>query len=412
MFPNVRERSKKGEYVGRTIENMILTGTQESSRTENRPSTSSDQTEAAAIEDTKGKAVESAILTGTQESSDHSSPANRKKAKQIVIDRQRNLRSVAFLADGKHVVGGGMQRKIRCWRVEDGQQVGKPMDAGDPVRNVAVSQDGKWVVSGTNIGLVAVWNAENHSKETEWKAHKDWVHAVDVSPDGTRVATGSDDGTLCVWYLSKPSTGSRLVLGPVKHDNTVIAVKFSPNGCLVATATWKRDSVRVYDSQNGHLLFQVPVNSTSNQSLAWASDSKQLFALSRDGNVHCLVVSAETTLSKWAIHSSDNPRCIALASNSRFIVASANSSVSFWDTATHEQIGSVIEHTHDIGSMAISTDYHLATAAGDRITVLNLCDVLPSPYFNDVSPLVSKARCTSWLPNHNPLFLLLATAAP
>ena len=164
----------------------------------------------------------------------------------------------------------------------------------------------------------------------------------------------------------------------------------------------------MYDSQNGRLLvvFPVQVGSTSNQSLAWASDSKELFALSRDGNVHCLDVSTGSTLSQWSIHSSDNPRCIALASNGTFIAVCANSSASFWDTTTHERIGSVIEHLHDIGSMAISTDYHLATAAGDRMTVLNLCDVLPSPYFDDVSPLVSKARCTSWLPNHNPLFLV------
>jgi len=44
-----------------------------------------------------------------------------------------------------------------------------------------------------------------------------------------------------------------------------------------------RDSVRVYDSQNGSLLveFPVEVNSPINQSLTWAS-----VALSRDGYIH------------------------------------------------------------------------------------------------------------------------------
>ena len=287
---------------------------------------------------------------------------------------------------------------------------GAPMNAGSFVRNTAVSQDGKWVVSGTTSGLVTVWNAESHSKVTEWGAHKDYLRAVDVSPDGTRIASGSDDCTLCVWSLS---TGKRL-RKPLKHDNWVAAVKFSPNGCLIAATIWHRD-VRVYDSQNGGLLvkFPVQVKSTSNQSLAWASDSKQLFALSRGGDIIYLDVSTGTTLLKWAIHGNDNPRCIALASNGTFIAVSAISSTSFWDTTTHEQIGSVIEHIqHEIASMAISTDYDLATAAGDRITVRNLCDVLPSPYFNDVSPLVSKVRCTSWLTSHNPLFFWPATAAP
>ena len=45
---------------------------------------------------------------------------------------------------------------------------------------------------------------------------------------------------------------------------------------LVATATWSRDSVRVYDSQNGRVLVEFPikVNSFMNQSLTWASDNK------------------------------------------------------------------------------------------------------------------------------------------
>ena len=258
------------------------------------------------------------------------------------------------------------------------------MVAGGDILNIAVSRDGKWVVSGTRIGLVTVWNAESYLKVTEWKAHNDAVGAIDVSPDGTRIATGSNDKTLCVWALS---TGKQL-LGPLEHVMEVVAAKFSPNGRLIATATWNRD-VRVYDSQNGGLLGEfgpvgLGVNSGLNQSLAWASDSKQLFALSRDGHVHCLDVFTGTTLLKWAIHSSDNARCIALAGNDTFIAVSANSSVSFWDTATREQIGSVIEHTHDIWSMAISSNYDVVIAGHNRITLRGLCHILPSRYFHHV----------------------------
>ena len=257
------------------------------------------------------------------------------------------------------------------------------MVAGGDILNIAVSRDGKWVVSGTRSGRVAVWNAESYLKVTEWKAHNAAVGAVDVSPDGTRIATGSNDETLCVWTLS---TGERL-LGPLEYDDWVVAVKFSPNGRLIATATW--NDVRVYaNSQNGRLLGEfgpVKIYSGLNQSLAWASDGKHLFALSRDGNVHCLDVCTWTTLSKWAIHSSDKAGCIALAGNGTFIAVSANSSVSFWDTATQKQIGPVIKHTNDIWCMAISSNYDLAMRS-NTITLLpgGLRDSLPSHYFDNV----------------------------
>ena len=355
MFSKASSSPKIGEYVGKTVERMILTGTRESSN-----------------------------------DSSSSSNIRQKEARLIKIDTTQFLYSVVFLADGKHVVSGGEERKIRRWRVENGEEVGTPMNAGGVVYNIAVSRDGKWLIGGTDSGWV-VWHAESHSKMIGFKGHHTWVYAVDVSPDGTKIATGSDDKTVCVWSLS---TGKQL-LGPFKHVNTVSAAKFSPDGRLIATATWCAHSVRVYDSQNGHFLVEFPikVNSFQNQSLAWARDNKQLFVLSRDGNIHCLDVSTRKTLSRWR-HDNNviGTQCIALANNGAFIAASSLSSVSFWDTTTHKKIECVIHHTADISSKAISSDHDHVTAGGKEITIRNLRDVLPSPYCDDVSANVHCVR--------------------
>ncbi|KAF8550392.1 WD40 repeat-like protein, partial [Imleria badia] len=251
------------------------------------------------------------------------------------------------------------------------------MDAGGEVFSIAVSRDGKWIVSGTERGFVTVWNAESHEKVNEFAGHGDRVGAVDVSPGGTRIATGSKDKSASIWLLS---TGERLV-GWLKHDHWVAAVKFSPDGYLIATATWNTDSVRIYNSQDGRLLFDIPiqpVGSTLNGSLSWSRDSKQLFALSHDGNIICLDASTGDSLSTWPIHKSNNPRCISLASNGVFIAASGDSSVSFWNTTTREQIGPVVKHAHDIWSMALSANYDLVVGGEMTITLRRPCDILPS----------------------------------
>jgi len=334
-----------------------------------------------------------------QESSENepsSSIVHREEANLIVIDGRNAIYSVAVLPDGKHFMSGDAEGMIQRWRMEDGKEVGTPMSAGSPTLNIAVPRDGKWIVSGTAIGLaVMVWNAESHSKVTEFKlAHRDYVRVVDVSPDTTKIATGSDDKTACVWSLS---TGERL-LGPLEHDDYVLATKFSPDGRLIATATHERDSVRVYDSRNGRLFVDFPVRVSSffnavnrNQSLAWASDSKQLFAISIHGNIHCVDVPTGTTLLKWHIHSGDSPTSIALASNGTFIAASARSSVSFWDTTSQEQIGTVIKYTHEVESMTMSSNYDLVTSGDKRITLRALCGTLPSRYLDNVSVLAQKS---------------------
>jgi hypothetical protein len=71
------------------------------------------------------------------------------------------------LVNGKwHIVSDGKEGKIDVGRrIEDGKEVGTPMDAA-PVIDIAVAHDGKWVV-------VTVWNAaERHSKVTGLKVQR------------------------------------------------------------------------------------------------------------------------------------------------------------------------------------------------------------------------------------------------
>ena len=321
------------------------------------------------------------ILTRSLESSE----VQPSSAKTIQVDGQDDILSVVLLVDGKHVVGGDREGKIRRWRVEDGMEVGAPMDAGSIVFNTAVSRDGRWIVSGT-VRSVQVWSVESGKKVTVIKGHSNWVQAVDVSPDSTRIVSGSGDRTACVWSLS---TGQRL-LGPWKHDDWVSAVKFSPDGHFIATATGT--SVLIYDSRDGNLVVNVPieVSFSLNHSLAWSNNSKRLFAVS-SGKIVCLDASIGATLSQWSIHGDEYTR-IALASDGAFIAASSGSSVSFWDATTHEQIGSVIQHTARAGCMAISANYDIVIGGGNKLTLRSLCNVLPFSYCNHVSTFTFRIR--------------------
>lgn len=299
------------------------------------------------------------------------------------------ITSVIFLADGRHIVGVDFDGRIRRWRVDDGQEAGKPINVGDiQIDSLAASRDGKWIVSRAANGRVTVWNAETHSKVSRFKAHSDFpVEAVDVSPDGTRIATGSHDSTVCVWSLS---TGKRL-LGLLRYNNVLAAVKYSLNGRLLATATCGRHSVRIYDSECGRLLIDVPVKVDAyNKSLAWSNDCKRLYALS-DGNIMCLDVSTGKTLSEWPIHSNDDPRGVILAKNGRFIAASANTTLSFWDATTEKQIGPIIERIDVVSSMDISPNYDLVTSGVDSAIVQSLRGILPSPYCDNVGTSALRA---------------------
>ena len=238
------------------------------------------------------------------------------------------------------------------------------------------------------------------------------VRKIDVSPDSTQIAIGTGvrvdvspdwgetstfgKATVYVWSLStwkqlfelRGPNSDHVLPGP--ESGNVLAVKFSPDGRLIATAirlyTSGDPRVRVNDSRDGHLLVEVPINISrfSGQPLTWSSNSKQLFALSEGCKIYCLDATTIEKLSQWRVPGKSYSGCITPADNGAFIAASAGSSVSFWDTTTHKRIGSVIEHgtapVHQVNCMAISENYHVAIGGGNRITFRTIRDILPSTY--------------------------------
>ena len=273
---------------------------------------------------------------------------------------------------------------LRYWNVSDGQEAGAEACGGE-VLTVAVSRDGKFIVTGAKNGLVTVWDATTWKKVVEINGHSYWVVAVDVSPDSRTVGTASYDGAASIWDIA---TG-QLLLGPLQPRSAALAaLKFSASGSRVAVSPYAQSSVRIHDTQHGQLLVDIPVRLSSDGNeptipLAWSSDDQQLFAISHDGNIQCFDASSGSLLSQWSINNSFNPASIVLSNSGKFIVAAAHSSISFWDTSTHLQLGPVVSHVGSVQSIALSSDdSHLVSGGrgGKKVIVWNLRNVLPESY--------------------------------
>ena len=313
-------------------------------------------------------------MTGSGDESESSRIVQRQPIKIVL---ESTISSVALLADGQHFVSGDKNGKIRRWRMEDGKGVGAPMDAESPICCLATSQDGKWIATGTEGGRVSVRDAESREELRRFAKEKGF-NSVDISSNGTKIAMARDDKNVDVYSLPD----GKWLCGWKGWDYRT--VKLSPDGLLLACVAENEESsfLCIYDTRpDGKYLGSSQI---STRSVAWTSDSKQLFVLSSNGNIHLIEASGGKTLSRWSIHSNDNPTCISLSSNGAFIAASANSSVSFWDISTHEQIGSVIDHPHSVNSMAISANNELVFTGNSTILLWDLRNVLSVPYIQQV----------------------------
>jgi WD40 repeat protein len=270
----------------------------------------------------------------------------------IEINGGSDIRAVAYAANGEYLVSGS-EDGVRVWGVEDGKQMATM--AAEYVWCLAVSKDRRWIAAGTLYGEVLVWDAKTYEKVFSHKDDDD-INGVDFSPDSTRLVSASDNRTASIWDIA-----TRKRVQTLAHERWVTAAKYSLQGDRIATAT--RDYVRVWDSNDGRLLVDIPVKVTPyhNTGLLWFNDN--LFVIS-ESKIKQFKASTGSAVSEWPVPSSIGFSCIALPKHGKFIAYSTQRTVTLWDTATHTQLG-LLQHPQDIRSIAVSPD-DLFLAIGGR----------------------------------------------
>jgi len=282
-----------------------------------------------------------------------------------------SLYAVTFSPNGEYILSGSLDG-VQVWRVEDGKQMAT-MEA-PYLRCLAMSNDGEWIAAGTSPGDMHVWDAKTYKEVSSHREDSDTINGVDFSPDSTRLVSASDNCTAIVWDIA-----TRERVQTLRHEGSVLAAKYSPQGDQIATAT--RHSVRVFDSNDGRLLVDIKAAVTQwyNTGLVWFNN--HLLVVS-EGAVKQFEASTGSAVSQWPVPDTNIYSCIALPGHGEFIAYSAERTVTFWDMTTHTQLG-LIQHPQRIRSIALSPDdLFIATGGEDgkiiverpsRIIVSSMC---------------------------------------
>ena len=258
------------------------------------------------------------------------------------------------------------------WRVADGKQVAE-MPEARRVQCLAVSNGGRWIAAGTLLGDSFVWDAETHALVFSQRDARA-VNGVDFSPDSARrLASASVNGTATIWDIS---TRKRALTLHHEQHWVVRAAKYSPKGDLIATAT--SDSVRVWGSNDGHLLADIKITVTPlfDAGLLWFNH--HLLVLS-DSKIQQFEAYSGSTVSEWPVPENDRFSCVALPQHGEFIAHSTRDTVTFWDPAGRTQL-SHIQQPQDIYSIALSPDDRFIALVdmGGKITVKPLARIIVS----------------------------------
>ena len=154
--------------------------------------------------------------------------------------------SVAFSPGGQFLASASSDGTVKLWnRANDFSQPTILDHNGNSVTSINFSHFGK-LVSADRAGTIKLWTRSGDLITT--LSHGDSVLSVRFSPDGRTIASAGFDGGVKLW-----SQEGRLITTLEGHQGLVHRVLFSPDS-LVLASVGEDSSVRLWRSKDGKLL--------------------------------------------------------------------------------------------------------------------------------------------------------------
>jgi WD40 repeat protein len=277
----------------------------------------------------------------------------------------RRADALLWSANDRELLGLGEDDVVRRWDLADGSAL--PEETAPEAK--AITADGRRIAAGdnTNGDLWVYDRARKHEGAKVRAASVGWVGLVRWSPDGTRlVSLASHDGTD---VASHPR--DELTLWSVGPDDAPsVARSMDTDGRYGWPAAWTPDGDRfVIADDRGLSEWQVDSEPAPEHIIDVERPTDLEF--SPDG--HLLAVANDQAVrlwdtSDWKPAGAPLPGAITVAwSPDGRTLATASDSVTYWDLATHAQLGApvLITPRDQVSDMAWASDgNHLAATGG------------------------------------------------
>lgn len=305
------------------------------------------------------------------------------------IEHHQSIKVVRWSPDGRRIASGSLDQSVKIWAVETGTLERTLVEGPDQPRIFSLSWSNdsrRLAVPGA--AMVNIWSVETGKILRSFSGHTGWVSAVRWSPDGCRIASASWDQTIRIW---NPETGEtvNILRG---HTQRVLALSWSPDGRWLASGSWDQ-TVRIWDAQRGELLTTLTDHRGAVDAVAWSPNSKWLASSSGTENV--ILWEAED----WRILATFPVSAFSVAwspESNRLLCGGMTTGI--WSIETGQQEIELLGHMMAVTSVSWSPDgQRVATGAGDG--TVKIWDAERGETLHTLSGSVLEVWSVDWAPD-------------
>jgi WD40 repeat protein len=269
------------------------------------------------------------------------------------------IRSLGFAEDGRSLVSLSDDGTVRIWDLPPHPEA-KILSKENGFGRTAFSPDGRWLAAAGE--QTPIWDARTHRLVRRVEKSV----ALAFSPDSKILATGSEDSFVRLW---NPSTGGLLRAFPVCPDlqghpphGQIAALAFSPNGRWLAAGlggfNWFEGNyqqvVKVWEVDTGSVVAELRHENTV-PALAFSPDGQILATSCHDHRLRLWDVNSWKERYRWKGDVEFD--ALAFVPDSPLLVTGNHKGImELWDTATCEFLRTLGQHPNSLRSLALSPD--------------------------------------------------------
>jgi WD40 repeat protein/serine/threonine protein kinase len=278
---------------------------------------------------------------------------------------QGGVMCLAFSADGKRLVSGGVDREVKVWDVATRREV-LSLEGHNVLGayDVALSPDG-CLIASSHILVVKVWEAATGREICSIPAKGSYGLAF--TPDSQFLAVADWNRLMVFDPKTRKEEYALGAVGDPKKPwmHNIRSIAISPDGRWLASAD--SSYVRLWDLAKRKEAHTLHGHMGEVTSVAFSSDSKSLVSGSKDATVKIWDVALGQGRLSWTLHSKPVTRVAISPDGRRLASASEDMTVKCFDIDTAKNQVTLRGHTSTIHGLAFDPlGKTLATASFDK----------------------------------------------